>query len=53
MTTATRTLDLFCPAPGPGPGLEHGQNKLLLLNSLLCYFPLNTKSVSIMVICKS
>ena len=48
MTTATLTLDLFCPAPGPGPGLEHGKNKLMLLNYFLCYFPLNTKSVSIL-----
>ena len=48
MTTATLTLDLFCPAPGPGPGLEHGKNKPMLLNYLLCYFPLNTKSVSIL-----
>ena len=34
MTTATRTLDLSCPALGPGPGLQHGQNELML-NTLL------------------
>ena len=31
MTTATRTLDLFCPALSPGPGLKQGQNKLSYL----------------------
>ena len=34
MTTATRTLDLSCPALGPGPGLQHGQSELML-NTLL------------------